>query len=89
MVHWIKLPSGTPAPHIDMSALSSGYSVLLAQLVANMPGKQQMEAQVLGFLPPTWGTWVEFLVASFSLLKYWLLQVFETEPVYGLNPCYI
>lgn len=66
-----------PTSHITVPGSSPSYSVLPIQLPAGVPGRQQVMAQIHGFLPPTWENWREHPAPDFSLTWPWLLLAFE------------
>lgn len=49
-----------PTSHIAV-LLQAPFTLLLIQLPADTPGRQQLTAQVLESLPPRWETRLEFL----------------------------
>lgn len=64
VVQWVKPWLGVPASYI-------GVLILLfpAQFLAEIPKRQQMVAQILGPLSPTWESQMDFLAPGFGLTQ--------------------
>lgn len=70
----VKPPLGAPiASPIKVPGLGHGYFTLSVHLLSDESGRQPMMVQVLGFMPVTWVTPMEFLISGFSLAQLQML----------------